>query len=309
MFRLIGCTILVVSLVACGATPAATPSPGGNSESTPAVLPEAVVFASTTVLADIVRNVAGDRLPVASILQAGVDPHSYQYTPQDVAKIASGQLLFLFDNESYETFLEPLLNSAAGDMEFVFVTLGVSKRVDFHLGGMDPHVWLDPNNVIVCVENIREGLTHFDPAGAAEFQANADAYISELKSLDSWIAGQVSQIPAENRLLVTNHEALYYFAERYGFTVVGTVVESFSTDAAPSAKQMADLIDQIESTGAPAIFLDASDNPALAEQIAAETGVRLVTDLHLESLTEGAPAATYLEMMTHNVTRIVDALK
>ncbi len=133
--------------------------------------------------------------------------------------------------------------------------------------------------------------------------------MAELHVLDTWINEQVSQIPAGKHLLVTNHEALGYFAERYGFTVVGTVVESFSTDASPSAQQMAGLIDQIKASGAPAIFLDASDNPVLAEQIAAETDVTVVTDLHLESLTDGAPATTYLEMMKHNVTRIVDALK
>jgi ABC-type Zn uptake system ZnuABC Zn-binding protein ZnuA len=110
-------------------------------------------------------------------------------------------------------------------------------------------------------------------------------------------------------LLVTNHEAFGYFAQRYGFTVVGTVIESFSSDASPSAGQIAALIDQVKSNGAPAIFLDASDNSTLAQQIANETDVRVVTDLHLESLTDGAPAATYMDMMKYNVTQIVDALK
>jgi ABC-type Zn uptake system ZnuABC Zn-binding protein ZnuA len=127
--------------------------------------------------------------------------------------------------------------------------------------------------------------------------------------LDTWIVEQVNQIPIEKRLLVTNHEAFGYFAERYGFTIAGNVIESFSTDASPSAQQMAALIDQIKSSGAPAIFLDASDNTTLAQQIADETGVRVVTDLHLESLTDGPPAATYIDMMKNNVTQIVNALK
>lgn len=273
------------------------------------VVSEYDVLASTTLLANIAQNVAGDRVQIGSILPVGADPHSYQYTPQDVAKVADIELLILFDDENYEVFLEPLLYSANGHMEFIFATVGVSKRVDFEMGGMDPHVWLDPNNIIVCVENIREGLTHFDPDGAAEFQSNADAYVAELQALDAWILEQVDQVPVEKRLLVTNHEAFGYFAERYGFTIVGTVLASFSTDASPSAQQMAGLIDQIKSTGAPAIFLDAGDNPALAQQIADETGVRVVTDLHLESLTDGVPAATYLEMMKYNVTQIVNALK
>jgi len=127
--------------------------------------------------------------------------------------------------------------------------------------------------------------------------------------LDAWIIEQVSQIPPERRLLITNHESLGYFAERYGFTIAGTVVESFSSGASPSAGQVAGLIDQIKSSGAPAIFLDASDNEALAKQIADETGVRVVTDLHLESLTDGSPAGTYIDMMKYNVTQIVEALK
>jgi ABC-type Zn uptake system ZnuABC Zn-binding protein ZnuA len=133
--------------------------------------------------------------------------------------------------------------------------------------------------------------------------------VQELSALDAWIVEQVNQIPKERRLLITNHKALGYFAEQYGFTLVGSVIESFSADASPSAQQMASLIDQIESSGAPAIFLDASDNAALAEQIAVETGVRVVTDLHLESLTDGAPVATYLDLMQDNVMLIVEALK
>ena len=108
---------------------------------------------------------------------------------------------------------------------------------------------------------------------------------------------------------MTNHEAFGYFAQHYDITVVGTVIESFSTDASPSAQQMAALIDQVKASHAPAIFLDASDNTALAQQIADETGVRVITDLHLESLTDGAPAGTYIDMMKYNVTQIVNALK
>ena len=174
---------------------------------------------------------------------------------------------------------------------------------------MDPHMWLDPSLIVTYVENIRDALIAMDPSGKATFQSNADAYIAELKDLDTWIVGQVDQIPTQRRLLVTNHEAFGYFAERYGFTVVGTVIESFSSDASPSAQQLAALIDQIQSSGAPAIFLDTSDTATLAQQIADETGVRVITDLHLESLTDGAPAETYLDMMKNNVTQIVNALK
>ena len=289
-------TLLTLFLVSC-ISPA---SPSGTADP--------VILTSTTLLANIARNIARDRVKVEALLPIGADPHSYQPTPQDVAKIERSTLLIV-NGAGYESFLQTLLDAkrASGEREVIEAAAGIRLRKEAQ--AVDPHVWLDPNNVVVYVENIREALTHFDPDGAAIYQANAEAYVNELKNLDAWIVAQMNQIPAEKRLLVTNHEALNYFAERYGFTVIGTVIESFSADASPSAQQMASLIDQIKASGAPAIFLDAGDNPALANQIAAETGVRVITDLHLESLTDGAPAATYIDMMKHNVTQIVNALK
>jgi len=289
--------LLLVLATAC------SPSASSNLQT------KIVILTSTTFLKDITSNVAGGRVKVESLLPVGADPHSYQPTPQDVAKISKSKVLII-NGAEYEQFLESLLENAGGLRETIEASAGLRLRTNAESEhGVDPHLWLDPNNVIVYVENIREGLTHFDTDGAAIYKPNADAYIAQLKDLDVWINERVAQIPSERRLLVTNHEALGYFAERYGFTVVGTVIESFSSDASPSAQQMAALIDQIESSGAPAIFLDASDNLALAEQIAGETGVVVITDLHLESLTDGPPAATYIDMMKHNVTQIVNALR
>lgn len=288
----------VFTLLIAGCTPASS-SPTADS----------AIIASTTFLADIARNVAGDRLKVESLLPLGADPHSYQPTPQDAARIADSKLLIV-NGAEYEHFIETLLANAGGERKVIEASAGISPREDAggeH--GADPHMWLDPNLVVTYVQNIRDGLIEFDPEGEAVYRSNAEAYIAELQSLDAWIVEQVAQVPPERRLLVTNHEALGYFAERYGFTIAGTVIESFSSGASPSAGQMADLIGQIKSNGAPAIFLDASDNESLARQIADETSVRVITDLHLESLTDGAPAATYIDMMKHNVTLIVEALK
>jgi ABC-type Zn uptake system ZnuABC Zn-binding protein ZnuA len=286
-------TVIAFALTGCG-------SPASDSGTT-----APVILTSTTFLADITRNVAGDRVEVDSLLPVGTDPHSYQPTPQDVAKITQSKLLII-NGADYEHFLEPLLENAGGERTILEASAGIHPREE--AGGVDPHLWLDPNNVIRYVENIRDGLIQFDLAGEMVYRSNADNYMRQLAELDAWIVEQVNQIPTKKRLLVTNHEALGYFAERYGFTVAGTVIESFSSDASPSAQQMAGLIDQIKSSGAPAIFLDSADNINLAQQIADETGVRVVTDLHLESLTDGAPAATYLDMMKHNVTQIVNAL-
>lgn len=288
--------LLLIVATACGPSASSAPQTA------------AVVLTSTTFLADITRNVAGDRVHVESLLPVGADPHSYEPTPQDVAKIEESRLIII-NGAEYEHFLESLLENAGEEGEIIEASAGLRSTNAESEHGPDPHLWLDPNHVIVYVENIREGLTHFDPDGAAVYQSNAEAYIAALQDLDAWIIEQRDRIPAEKRLLVTNHEALGYFADRYSFTVIGTVIESFSSDAAPSAQQMAALVDQIRSSGAPAIFLDASDNPSLAQQIADETGVAVVTDLHLESLTEGIPAATYIDMMKHNVMQIVEALR
>jgi manganese/iron transport system substrate-binding protein len=172
---------------------------------------------------------------------------------------------------------------------------------------VDPHFWLDPIDVITYVENVRAGLTAIDPEGAPEYAANAAAYAQELRDLDSWITGRVATIPESRRLLVTNHESFGHFAERYGLDVVGTVFPTADGEGAPSAKALGTLIDDIRATGAPAIFLETGSNVDLADQVARETGVKIVTDLYTHSLAENAP--TYLDMMRWNVDHIVEALR
>ena len=269
-----------------------------------------VVLATTTVLADIARNVAGDRLSVDSLLPFGADPHSYEPTPADQVKIGKSTVLIV-NGLDYEQFLTPLLENAGGQRLILTASDGLERRQMEEEGKTvtDPHMWLDPNRVVRYVENIRDGLSKVDPDGTAIYKSNADTYIAKLQDLDGWIKEQVSEIPAEQRLLVTNHESLGYFSERYGFKVIGEVLQSVSSVASPSARQMAALVDQIKATRAPAIFLDVADNPDLAKQIARETGVKVVTDLHLESLADGAPAGTYIDMMKSNVTAIISALR
>src|ERR1044071_3187918 len=267
------------------------------------------VLTSTTILADIARNVAGDQLVTESLLPFGADPHSYQPVPQDSRNINQSKVLIV-NGAGYEHSLDSLLANAGDKKEFIEASTGLRLRTaSGNDQEVDPHLWLDPNNVIVYVDNIREGLTQFNPDDTDVYQANARAYIAQLQELDAWINGQVAQIPPQRRVLVTNHDSIGYFAERYGFKVVGSVINGFSSDASPSAQEMADLVDRIKLFEAPAIFLDTADNPTLAQQIASETGVKVVTDLHLESLTEGAPAGTYIDLMRYNVTKIVEALK
>ena len=174
----------------------------------------------------------------------------------------------------------------------------------------DPHFWLAPNNMIMYVQNIQRGLSGADPDGSRIYATNAAAYIRRLWELDRWIADQVALIPPGRRLLVTNHESLGYFADRYGFRIIGTIVPSVSTETSPSAKQLARLADSIKATGAKAIFLETGANPQLARQLAEETGIKVVTELYTHSISApSGPAPGYIDMMKINTKAIVSALK
>ena len=269
------------------------------------------VLATETFLGNIAQNVAGERIKVATLLPATVDPHEFQPTPQDAIKIADSQVLIV-NGLGYETWLSKTLANTSGQRLVVVASNGLTPNPDpsgEHPDG-DPHMWMNPMNVIHYIENIRDGLTQVDPAGKDIYVANADAYIAKLKDLDQWIKTNVAMLPLEKRLLVTNHDALGYFARAYDFKVVGAVIPSVTTEASPSAQQMAGLINTIQSSGAPAIFLDVGENQKLAQQIASETGVKVVTDLYVESIsTADGPASTYIDMIKHDVNSIVEALK
>ena len=262
------------------------------------------VLAAETFLRDIAQNVAGEQLEVESILPAGVDPHAFQATPQDAIKIAQAQVLIM-NGRGYEAWLEKSLKAGDGERIVVQASEGAGSGSD-----ADPHLWMDPLNVVQYVENIRDALSQAQPEGKAEFAANAEAYAAELRDLDAWIRAQVEQIPPERRVLITNHHALEAFAEAYGFEIAGVVIPSYTSGAAPSAQQLAELIGTIQSLGAPAIFLDASENPDLAQQIAAESEAQVITGLYVETLSEpDGPAPTYLAMMRHDTGLIVEALR
>jgi ABC-type Zn uptake system ZnuABC Zn-binding protein ZnuA len=164
-------------------------------------------------------------------------------------------------------------------------------------------------NVIHWVKTIEQSLSTLDPANATAYQAAATAYTNELAALDAEIQTAVSAIPIENRKLVTDHESFGYFAAHYGFEVVGSVIPSFSTLAAPSAQQLAALQDQVAAEGVKAIFVGSTVNGDLAEQIAADLGVQVVP-LYADSLSApDGPAATYLDLMRYNMNAIVEVLK
>lgn len=270
------------------------------------------VLAVESFLADIAQNVAGDRLQIEALLASGVDPHSFQPSPADARRVASAQALIV-NGAGFEAFLGDLVKAAGSEVLVIEASAGLEPRLSQAEGGsgeVDPHFWLDPVMVKTYVQNIRDGLSAADPAGAAEYGRNADAYRAQLDQLDAWIASQVARIPAERRLLVTNHESLGYFAERYGFTLVGTLLHGVSSGASPSAQDLAKLEDDIRRLGVSAVILEMGSDPKLAQQVARDTGVPVVTEIYTHSLgAADGPAATYLDMMRHNATVIVDALR
>jgi ABC-type Zn uptake system ZnuABC Zn-binding protein ZnuA len=262
------------------------------------------VLAAETFLADIAQNVAGDRLVIESLLPPGVDPHAFQPTPQDAIKIAQAQVLII-NGLGYEAWLEKSLEASGGEAVIVEASAGLETASEG-----DPHLWMSPRNTMRYVENIREALVEADPAGASYYAENAEGYIAKLQDLDAWIEAEVATIPEERRVLITNHHALESFADAYGFEIAGVVVPGFTSEAAPSAQQLGELIRAIESREAPAIFLDVSENPDLARQIASESGAQVVTGLYVETLSEaGGLAGTYIDMLKHDVSLIVEALK
>jgi len=296
------CVFLLAGLLA-----SCTPAPAGDEGLR--------VLAVETFLADMAQNVAGDRLSVAALMPLGVDPHSFEPTPQDIAKAAACQVLIV-NGAGLEAFLEKTLQNIGGERQIIEASAGLQSRRLDDIGAhddealVDPHFWLDPLNAIHYVENIRDGLNQADPAGAQVYAANAAAYIEQLRQLDAWIAQQVETITPARRQLVTDHESFGYFADRYGFTIVGMVIPSVSTDASPSAQQTAQLIERIRAAGAPAIFLEAGANPQLADQVAREADVKVVADLYTHSITDAqGPAPTYIELMKHNTRAIVEALR
>lgn len=296
--------ILIAALALAACQPPAAPA---------ATQSKLKVVAAETFLADIAQHVAGDRVKIEALMPIGVDPHGFEPTPTDVAKVADSNLLIV-NGAGFEAFLAELLQNAGGQRTIIEAAAGLTSRqpgrTEIAAEPIDPHFWLDPNYVIKYVENIRDGLSKADPDGAATYAANAGQYSQQLKALDQSIRDQVAAIPEAQRLIVTNHESFGYFADRYGFKIIGTVVPSVSTGSAPSAQQLARLIDHIKATGAAAIFLETGANPQLAKQVADETGIKVVTGLYSHSITDASgPAPTYFDMMKANVTAIVAALK
>jgi zinc/manganese transport system substrate-binding protein len=298
------------ALLPIGNLAAQTPTAGGKLH----------VVASFTVIGDLAKDVGGDNVDVTTLIGPGVDAHTYDPAPSDLVTLENADLV-LENGLGFEPWLDKFFASAQPAGKRVVVTDGIEPRRlsaeeaansdEEEHGEDDPHVWHDVANAIVIVGNIRDAFVAADPANAATYDANAKAKIADLRELDAWVRQQVSTLPEDRRKLVTSHDTFGYFAQAYGFQILGTALGSISTEAGdPSAQQIAALVTEIQDAGVPAIFAENVSNPDLMESIAEEAGVKLAPTLYTDALGgPGTPGEHYDGMMRSNVTTIVDALK
>ncbi len=303
----LGCVVLASSVLLLAGCPRGGQKAAGKP----------LVLAVESFLSDITLQISGDRMDVRPLIPVGVEPHSFEPTPRELALLTDAALV-ICSGSGLEAFLGKVFPS--GSPRVVEASAGLAGRsaregeavegtAGDTPGATDPHFYLDPLMVIRYTENIRDALIRLDPAGRAVYSANAEAYAEKLRELDRRISAEVARIPPAARMLVTNHESLGYFADRYGFRVVGTIIPSVSTEAAPTARQVARLVERLRSLRARAVFLETGANPQLARQVASEAGVAVVTELYTHSLSApGGPAASYLAMMEYNAAAIVKAL-
>ncbi len=265
------------------------------------------VVASTTQVADLARAVAGDRATVRQLLTPNSDPHEYEPRPSDVAAVAGADVV-LRSGEDLDEWLEDVLRNADSKARTVTLIDAVRTRTtsegdaeQAEHDGADPHWWQDPRNAVVAVEAIRDALIAADPAGGEVYERNAGALLVELRELDAAIASCMDAIPTAKRKLVTDHDALGYYADRYGIEVVGTVIPALSTRAQASAGEVARLVREIRSAGVTTIFPESSVNAKLTRAIADEAGAKVGPALYADTLgPKGSPGETYLGSLRFN---------
>lgn len=296
---------LILALVCCAAC----------SWSTEMRMP---VIATTTILADITRQVGGDRVVVTSLLRPGADAHAFQPTPADLARVAAAMVV-VENGLGLEGWLADLIGGSGFRGPRIVASAGITPlfgsactHADHDHAGhdqtaIDPHAWQDLTNGIRYAQNIRDGLTRADAAGAADYSAWCEAYCGQLRVLDSWVRRQIGTIPAEARVLVTSHAALAYYGRAYGLEV--HAVEGLTSGQEPDPRQLATLIDLVRGRRLGAVFVENVANPTAVERLAREagtvTGGRLVSDgLDLPD----QPSGTYIGMFLVNTRAIVRGL-
>ncbi|GGM02765.1 adhesin B [Deinococcus aerophilus] len=264
------------------------------------------VSATTSIIADLVKNVGGTRVAVTTIVPAGTDAHTFQPTTAVIRGLAGSRVLFA-NGAGLEPWLPQLQKSAPG-VPVRALTAGL--KLTAADGGTDPHAWWDLGLAAGYVKNVQAGLTALDPAGKATYARNTAAYLKQLSAADADARKQFAALPARKRQIVTNHDALNYLANRYGLKVIGAVIPGLSTEREPSARELATLIVAVKKSGARVIFTEDTLDIRLAKTLAQETGIRIAPPLYTDALgPKGSAGETFLKAFRTNVDTMVKALR
>ncbi|MBB6305866.1 metal ABC transporter substrate-binding protein [Xanthobacter tagetidis] len=285
------------------------------------------VAASFSILGDFVKEVGGDRVAVSTIVGPNGDAHVYQPTPADAKTLAAAKVVFV-NGLGFEGWMERLTKASGTKAKIIVATTGITPREMAHEddhdhgkdkkggkkeahghdhGATDPHAWQSIANGKIYVANIRDALIAADPAGKDAYTANAAAYTARLDALDAEVKAALAKIPADQRRIITSHDAFGYFGAAYGVELISP--EGVSTESEASAKDVARIIRQIKAEKIPAVFLENVTNPRLIERIAKETGAKIGGELYTDALSDDkGPASTYILMMQSNVRTLSSAL-
>ena len=280
------------------------------------------VVATTPMIGEFVSQVGGDNINLTVLMPPEADPHTYDPAPQDAGKIADADLVFYTGLKYEPAALIKLLENSACSAE-VLAEVGenvfpIEFKEDDHdeeghddhaghdHGAYDPHFWFDPNRVAYAAEYIESKLVEFDPSNASDYEAAGKAYVTELKGLVGQVSELISTIPSQNRKLITTHESLGYLEAKFGLEVLSTIIPSLDSANEISPSQLVGVIDLIEDNNVKVIFIEAEAPSVYAETIVAETGIRAVEGLWVETLKEGQ---SYPEFLFEAVELIVENLR
>jgi zinc/manganese transport system substrate-binding protein len=290
--------LLLAAVLAVAATPAAAQ----------AKLP---IVATFSILGDFVKNVGGDRAALVTLVGPDGDAHVYSATPSDAKHVTDARIVFT-NGLGFEGWMERLIRASGTKASIVVTTRGVRTRKMAGEPGhghneIDPHAWQSVANAKIYVANVLEALVKADPEGKSEYEANARVYLGKLDALEKDIKEAVARIPPARRKVITSHDAFGYFEGAYGIDFIAP--QGVSTENDASAKDVARIIRQIKAQKIPAVFLENVSDPRLVRRIADETGARIGGTLFSDALSGvQGPAATYLDMMRHNLRQFAEAL-
>jgi zinc/manganese transport system substrate-binding protein len=267
------------------------------------------VVATFSILGDLVANVGGDRVEVATLVGPNADAHVFSPTPADAKKFSDAKAVFV-NGLGLEGWMTRLVKASGTKAPTFVASTGIKTRTmedDHHQRVTDPHVWQSVTNVRTYVGNIRDGLIKADPAGKSTYEGSAKSYLAKLDALEHDVKQAIAKIPADRRRIITTHNAFGYFGDAYGMEFISP--EGVSTEAEPSARDVAKIIAQTKKQKIPAVFLENVTDPRLMEQIARETGAKIGGTLYSDALSApDGPAGSYLDMMRNNVSEFARAL-